>query len=177
MYDSRIGRWFNVDPMEQYFSAYLAMRNNPVSNIDPTGGYSKNDFDQYIFPKPHLNGGHNYQVYGGLDCPSYYINENGETRFVGSDEGYENPMAEINAWHASIYGGGAAGFTDASGEHFSSDELIAYQQLTEEYYHNAAILAKYGIVYSFNAITYVNAIRIGDSFTFSPLMTKIWKKL
>ena len=38
MYDSRIGRWFNVDPMEQYFSAYLAMGNNPVNNIDPTGG-------------------------------------------------------------------------------------------------------------------------------------------
>ncbi len=39
-YDPRIGRWFNPDPMGQYFSPYLAMGNNPVSGIDPTGGYN-----------------------------------------------------------------------------------------------------------------------------------------
>ena len=39
-FDPRLGRWFNPDPMGQYFSPYLAMGNNPVSSIDPTGGYN-----------------------------------------------------------------------------------------------------------------------------------------
>jgi RHS repeat-associated protein len=39
-YDARIGRWFNPDPMGQYFSPYLAMGNNPVSVVDPTGGWA-----------------------------------------------------------------------------------------------------------------------------------------
>ena len=37
-YDPRIGRWFNPDPMGQYHSPYMAMGNNPISVIDPTGG-------------------------------------------------------------------------------------------------------------------------------------------
>ena len=36
--DPRLGRWFNPDPMGQFFSPYLAMGNNPVSFVDPTGG-------------------------------------------------------------------------------------------------------------------------------------------
>ena len=43
MYDARLGRWFNPDPMQQYFSAYLSMGNNPVSFIDPSGGYDEDD--------------------------------------------------------------------------------------------------------------------------------------
>ncbi len=43
MYDARLGRWFNPDPMHQYFSSYLAMGNNPVSFIDPSGGYDEDD--------------------------------------------------------------------------------------------------------------------------------------
>jgi RHS repeat-associated protein len=38
MYDSIIGRWLNVDPINQYFSPYLAMGNNPVRFVDPDGG-------------------------------------------------------------------------------------------------------------------------------------------
>jgi RHS repeat-associated protein len=41
--DARLGSWFNPDPMGQYFSPYLAMGNNPVSQIDPTGGWSDPD--------------------------------------------------------------------------------------------------------------------------------------
>jgi RHS repeat-associated protein len=41
-YDPRIGRWFNPDPMGQYHSPYLAMGNNPVNRIDPTGGKDGN---------------------------------------------------------------------------------------------------------------------------------------
>jgi RHS repeat-associated protein len=38
-YDPRIGRWYNPDPYGQHHSPYLAMSNNPVSNIDPDGGW------------------------------------------------------------------------------------------------------------------------------------------
>jgi RHS repeat-associated protein len=44
-YDPRLGRWFNPDPMGQYYSPYLSMGNNPVSFIDPTGG-AANEFNQ-----------------------------------------------------------------------------------------------------------------------------------
>ncbi|MCK9220861.1 MAG: DUF2778 domain-containing protein [Bacteroidales bacterium] len=36
-YDPQIGRWHVTDPANQYFSPYLAMGNNPVNSIDPTG--------------------------------------------------------------------------------------------------------------------------------------------
>jgi hypothetical protein len=39
MYSSRIGRWLSVDPYAQYWSPYLAMGNNPVSRVDPDGGF------------------------------------------------------------------------------------------------------------------------------------------
>ncbi|HVD97385.1 MAG TPA: RHS repeat-associated core domain-containing protein [Cytophagaceae bacterium] len=38
MYDADIARWMVPDPMGQYFSPYMAMGNNPISSIDPTGG-------------------------------------------------------------------------------------------------------------------------------------------
>ncbi|MGB3080632.1 MAG: RHS repeat-associated core domain-containing protein [Saprospiraceae bacterium] len=46
-YDCRLGRWFNPDPMGQYNSPYLAMGNNPINKIDPTGG---SDYD----PEDHF---------------------------------------------------------------------------------------------------------------------------
>ncbi len=38
MYDARIGRWLIPDPFEQYWSPYMAMGNDPMSIVDPTGG-------------------------------------------------------------------------------------------------------------------------------------------
>ncbi|GAA3647299.1 RHS repeat-associated core domain-containing protein [Flavivirga jejuensis] len=38
LYDSRIGRWISPDPYGEFHSPYLAMGNNPASNIDPSGG-------------------------------------------------------------------------------------------------------------------------------------------
>ena len=37
-YDATLGRWGVQDPFMQYYNPYLAMGNNPVSIIDPTGG-------------------------------------------------------------------------------------------------------------------------------------------
>ncbi|VXB36351.1 RHS repeat-associated core domain-containing protein [Flavobacterium sp. 9AF] len=39
LWDGRIGRWLNPDPQGQYFSPYLGMGNNPISRIDPNGGW------------------------------------------------------------------------------------------------------------------------------------------
>lgn len=38
MYNSSLGRFTTTDPYNQFFSPYLAMANNPISVIDPTGG-------------------------------------------------------------------------------------------------------------------------------------------
>jgi len=38
MYDPQLGRWTGVDPNDQFFSPYIGMGNDPVSNVDPTGG-------------------------------------------------------------------------------------------------------------------------------------------
>jgi hypothetical protein len=43
LYDADLGRWLAPDPMGQHFSPYLAMSNNPVSYIDPSGGEDKYD--------------------------------------------------------------------------------------------------------------------------------------
>jgi len=39
MYDSKIGRFNVTDPYGQFASPYLGMANNPISGIDPNGGY------------------------------------------------------------------------------------------------------------------------------------------
>lgn len=50
-YDSRIGRWLNFDPAGQYWSPYLGMGNNPASEVDPDGRYSKRmaEFAMWLF--------------------------------------------------------------------------------------------------------------------------------
>jgi RHS repeat-associated protein len=40
-YDPVIGRWTSRDPYRQYWSPYIGMGNNPVSGVDPDGGYSR----------------------------------------------------------------------------------------------------------------------------------------
>jgi len=37
-FDPVIGRWITIDPLRQYWSPYNGMGNDPVNNIDPTGG-------------------------------------------------------------------------------------------------------------------------------------------
>ncbi len=39
LWDGRIGRWLTTDPYGQYSSPYLGMGNNPISGVDPDGGY------------------------------------------------------------------------------------------------------------------------------------------
>ena len=37
-YDAQIGRWVQQDPYQEFSSPYSAMANDPVNNIDPSGG-------------------------------------------------------------------------------------------------------------------------------------------
>ena len=37
MYDASVGRWFNTDPQNQFYSPYLAMGNNYIVVVDPDG--------------------------------------------------------------------------------------------------------------------------------------------
>ena len=41
LYDARIGRWLTPDPMSEFINPYLAMGNNPIYFIDPTGGITE----------------------------------------------------------------------------------------------------------------------------------------
>ncbi|WP_262511704.1 RHS repeat domain-containing protein [Echinicola strongylocentroti] len=38
-YDPALGRWFAVDPQNQFISPYLVMGNNPIVGIDPDGEF------------------------------------------------------------------------------------------------------------------------------------------
>ena len=38
-YDAAVGRWFGVDPQNQFASPYTGMGNNPVNGIDPDGEF------------------------------------------------------------------------------------------------------------------------------------------
>lgn len=40
LWDGRIGRWLTTDPYGQFSSPYLGMGNNPISMIDPDGGFT-----------------------------------------------------------------------------------------------------------------------------------------
>lgn len=54
-YDPRIGRWYNPDPYGQHHSPYLAMSNNPVSVIDPDGGWDDPGGPEGKGPIVHYN--------------------------------------------------------------------------------------------------------------------------
>jgi RHS repeat-associated protein len=41
LYDPRLMRWNSTDPYGQYWSPYMAMGNNPISFVDPDGGWGE----------------------------------------------------------------------------------------------------------------------------------------
>ena len=71
LWDGRIGRWLTVDPMGEFFSPYLGMGNNPISNIDPDGGKTKDiiylDSDGNEINRVEMAGEHIYlqETYSG----------------------------------------------------------------------------------------------------------------
>lgn len=105
MYDARLGRWFNADPMEQYFSGYLAMGNNPVSSIDPDGGWDYAGPDggdpnspEYAFAVFKLN---RMSYYNWYDRRQMML-ESGTsvtfTRFLETIEDHDGELVTMSAW-------------------------------------------------------------------------------
>jgi RHS repeat-associated protein len=39
LWDARIGRWLTTDPYGQHASPYMGMGNNPITRVDPDGGF------------------------------------------------------------------------------------------------------------------------------------------
>ncbi len=37
-YDPQLGRWHAVDPLDEYYSSFMYVRNNPLRLVDPDGG-------------------------------------------------------------------------------------------------------------------------------------------
>ncbi|GAA4276420.1 RHS repeat domain-containing protein [Aquimarina mytili] len=64
LYDPRINRWLTTDPMGEFNSPYLAMGNNWINLVDPTGGmtdpptdYDLGSLDEVIINAPGSGGG------------------------------------------------------------------------------------------------------------------------
>jgi RHS repeat-associated protein len=72
MYDSRIARWLSVDPAQEFFSAYLAMGNNPINMTDADGGNT----DPVPCPDCPTNGKH-LDTYRSEENGRYYWNDHG----------------------------------------------------------------------------------------------------
>jgi RHS repeat-associated protein len=94
MYSSRIGRWLSVDPYAQYWSPYLAMGNNPVSRIDPDGGFA-------ICPK--CPSGSQFDVYRNSPHYFYY------------DQGIVSNFDPVVISSTRLYDGGGGGWNNSFG--------------------------------------------------------------
>jgi RHS repeat-associated protein len=90
MYDSDIARWFVPDPMNQHFSPYLAMGNDPISSFDPTGGEEDDGGGGYGNPSNKGAGGYGDGNVGGAGSPSDggFISTGGKTGGVGGSWAY-----------------------------------------------------------------------------------------
>ncbi len=91
-YSSIVGRWLNVDPNKQHNSPYLAMRNNPISFVDPDGRddiyYNRQGLE--IGRTPKL-GKHKYYLKYSSGTHSFsgnnYIRVNSKETIRGGDGG------------------------------------------------------------------------------------------
>ena len=94
MYDPLIGRWMSTDPYNQFASPYLGMGNNPISQTDPDGGYSKFWAKWHAFWTPGVSASDIYEVDGewGFNTVDYDLG--GVVWNVGekyTNYGYGNP--------------------------------------------------------------------------------------
>ena len=75
MYDSKIAKWLSPDPAGQYYSPYMAMGNDPVSKVDPDGGFDY-QWEAWLFKK--LRGGESTVIDNGRDWLVNFNNPNTE---------------------------------------------------------------------------------------------------
>jgi RHS repeat-associated protein len=66
LWDGRLGRWLSPDPYRQYSSPYLGMGNNPISGIDPDGGFWQELGNWILGSGWNSNAALAYQANGGM---------------------------------------------------------------------------------------------------------------
>ncbi|MCE3226157.1 MAG: hypothetical protein K0S32_708 [Bacteroidetes bacterium] len=133
-YNQDIGRWFAPDPYGQFESPYIAMANNPVSGVDPDGGWVNASRDlkgQQFRNKAEMErarqGG--YGAYSNDAIQKRYTEEyeNITKHFLSNDydrrndiNGYLKAVQTLNASYS--------GLTKA----FGSDVYLSYQSGIDE---------------------------------------------
>jgi|GEM_PF-6885305 len=97
MYDSRIGRWFALDPYNQYWSGYVGMGNNPINGVDPDGGFfgkTRANINSWFGGEAveGKNGNHYVQYSDGREAKNF-----GQSGFRGKAEISNNYSVSVDA--------------------------------------------------------------------------------
>ncbi len=98
MHNSDLGRWFAPDPYGQFFSPYVSMGNNPVSGVDPDGGWA-NNYSQGMINSMGKNYGNMMDVLHGYNSSKQFYE--GELRGMGEIEWMK--MRSYVSWEAKYY--------------------------------------------------------------------------
>ena len=91
LWDSRIGRWLTTDPYNEYFSPYLGMGNNPISNIDRDGGCVKCDPNAVVGSTATDAGG-----YGVTMTETGWVRDDGYVSDLGSISGSSKIRTQVS---------------------------------------------------------------------------------
>ncbi len=122
-YDPALGRWFTPDPAEQFHNPYLAMANNPVRYIDPSGSFAGN----FYIGTDGGGGGNNGGESGSSIDPFPWDID---------DSGYDPWASQVN-WSANhgSYLPSSSSWLNAFGAHNGS--FAPYRSAGKTiYYHN-----------------------------------------
>ncbi|HWY38579.1 MAG TPA: RHS repeat-associated core domain-containing protein, partial [Bacteroidia bacterium] len=121
-FDVRVGRWFAPDPMGQHHSPYLAMANNPISMIDPTGGADLSWGDALMYAQQV---GNDYSIASRRD-PNGLLSYGGNTTFSQNGMG-DNFFATDAHFHNSDW----ASSGERTQNYFAAKE--GYQSTMHDY--------------------------------------------
>ena len=117
MYSPDTGRWFNIDPQNQFMSPYIAMGNNHVISVDPNG-----EIAWFIPVIGAVVGGVSAALQDGANFRdiAYGAVVGAISSFAGASSGF----AVASSTYSSLYGAMAGG---AVGGVFSASSMAAYQ--------------------------------------------------
>jgi RHS repeat-associated protein len=138
LYDPAIARWSVVDPAKQFFNLYLAMNNNPVITVDPTG----------------TSGG----VGGGWDSgPAFDIGNSGSAYDQWYQNRYHGGFGGVPA--SQGHGYDACPFVDASNQVVTVNDFNALSGWSSW----LNFMGGYGYTYNGNASSFGYAMVFGSS--------------
>jgi RHS repeat-associated protein len=111
MYDSKIGRWLCPDPMDQYWSPYMAMGNNPITIIDITGGTGSDGSNSSGFDGSTSGGGSDNSSGGDNQFVHHAFNGGGAKPATDptNPSSNERPGINFNPGNTSIQTAGTWG--------------------------------------------------------------------